>query len=66
MYINIVSYMYNTQVKISLYKEGVEKAYIIFDGKGSNNIDWFDANRILQSSWTDIQEQTIGYFSVHG
>ncbi|XP_062601150.1 uncharacterized protein LOC134262835 [Saccostrea cucullata] len=43
------------------------KREIIFDGKNSNNTDWFSSRRIQSSSWTDLTPtQTYNLFSLQG
>lgn len=42
-----------TEVKYSLYKNDQEVAYAIFNGIGSDITNWFSAERLLNSSWTE-------------
>lgn len=51
------------QIKVSIYKHGVEKAYIVFDARNSDKLNWFTSDRIIDSSWgniTSIPKQFIG------
>ncbi|KAH3725540.1 hypothetical protein DPMN_051385 [Dreissena polymorpha] len=36
-------------VKFALYKGNREVAYVIFNGSGSSNLDWFTYSRVLLS-----------------
>ena len=38
-----------TKVKISLYKDGVEAAWVIFDKQPGSNDNWFQPSRIIDS-----------------
>lgn len=56
-----------TEVKYSLYKNGQEAAYAIFDGAESDAINWFSSTRLLHSSWTDALTWTpFRYFTIAG
>merc|ERR1712062_513124 len=55
------------QVAFVVYKEDQRVAQIIFNGKGTDNMNWFTEARILSSSWTDITvDHTKNYMSIHG
>ncbi|XP_025104872.1 uncharacterized protein LOC112570546 [Pomacea canaliculata] len=54
------------KVKLAVYEGGVEKAYMIFTGLGSNYINWFSADRLVQSSWKDLKSSAHNYFSIIG
>ncbi|KAK3106273.1 hypothetical protein FSP39_016496 [Pinctada imbricata] len=41
-------------VKVSLFKDGEEVAYIVFNAVGSTKDNWFHNTRILESSWCDV------------
>lgn len=47
-------------VKYAYFTNGVEVAFIIFDGRDADKNGWFNDDRILYSYWTDI----IGYTKV--
>jgi len=54
-------------VKYSLFKDGSEVAYIVFNGTGSTIEDWFSAIRKLEASWSDlIDRQQFVVFSIKG
>ncbi|KAK3102210.1 hypothetical protein FSP39_009614, partial [Pinctada imbricata] len=57
-----------TRVKVSVYKDSMEKMYMIFDGTGSDNEDWFTGSKLLNSSFQDIDEMRSNakHFSVRG
>ncbi|CAL1536540.1 unnamed protein product [Lymnaea stagnalis] len=55
------------KVKLSLYNDGVEMKYILFDGRGPSWYSWFEQSRILNSSWTNIiSDPNIKDFSIDG
>ena len=54
------------QVKLSVYKDGEEKHFIVFDGTGTDHVSWFSASKIVSSSWTDLSVQTFNHFSLQG
>nr|KAG5692377.1 hypothetical protein BaRGS_007990 [Batillaria attramentaria] len=41
-------------------------AYVEFNGRGSNYMNWFSRDRIISSSWTDLRTQPQNYFSIEG
>ncbi|RUS79825.1 hypothetical protein EGW08_012424 [Elysia chlorotica] len=45
----------DTVVWFSLIKGGVEVAYVLFDGAGTDKTSWFSQARILESSWTALK-----------
>ena len=52
---------------IVLFDEsGIELATFLFNGTGSNNLDWFSKERLLSSPYTDIKYESQNYFSVEG
>ncbi|XP_025084646.1 uncharacterized protein LOC112558387 [Pomacea canaliculata] len=52
-----------TQVKLSVYKDGEEKQYAVFDGRDSSYLSWFNEQKLLESSWTDLKTAKKDYFS---
>ena len=48
------------QVKYAYFTNGVEVAFVIFDGRDADKNGWFNDDRILYSYWNDI----IGYTKV--
>jgi len=54
------------QVRYSIYTDGLEVAYIEFNGIDSNIGDWFSASRILESSWPNLANSTFNIFSIYG
>ena len=54
------------QVKFSVFKDGEEKQFIIFDGTGTNHENWFDAARIQKSSWIHLKYHSYYIFSLRG
>ncbi|XP_025104747.1 uncharacterized protein LOC112570486 [Pomacea canaliculata] len=54
------------KVKMALYENGNETAYMIFSGHGTSYMDWFSANRLVESSWTDLKSASHDFFSIVG
>ena len=55
------------QVKLALYyEEGEEVVSIVFDGVGSDKINWFSQSRLISSPWTDLETSTTNFFSIVG
>ncbi|XP_060079373.1 uncharacterized protein LOC132558784 [Ylistrum balloti] len=56
-----------SEVKLELYKAGVRVVNIRFDGKGSNYIDWFGTNRLIDSGWKTMSKSRLfEHFSIYG
>lgn len=45
---------------------GQENAYVTFNATGSNKMSWFDPNRIISSSFTDLKGANFDAFSSQG
>ncbi|XP_060086023.1 uncharacterized protein LOC132565398 [Ylistrum balloti] len=41
-------------VKLSFFKDGEEKRFIVFDGSGRDKMNWMDCDNILYSSYSDL------------
>ncbi|XP_076466947.1 uncharacterized protein LOC143298123 [Babylonia areolata] len=55
------------QVRLVLYKNGVEKEHVTFTGTGSDYVTWFSQSRIVESSWADLKTATgLNIFSIAG
>ncbi|XP_033755705.1 uncharacterized protein LOC117338460 [Pecten maximus] len=54
------------QVKVSIYNGGQEKDYITFNAVGADKNSWFTADRIIDSSYTDIRNAPKELFSLMG
>ncbi|XP_011414076.3 uncharacterized protein [Magallana gigas] len=53
------------KVKFELKVRGKTVAFIEFDGRNSNYLNWFHNSRILKSSWNDMHKsQTYNFFSI--
>ncbi len=37
-----------------MYLDGYEKMAMIFDGQGSDQMNWFSPGRLISSPWTDL------------
>ncbi|WAR04188.1 hypothetical protein MAR_019557 [Mya arenaria] len=54
-------------VKMAVYKDNREAAYVIFNGEGSTADDWFSPNNVVDSSWVDLMSsETHNFFSILG
>ncbi|XP_033109223.1 adhesion G-protein coupled receptor G6-like [Anneissia japonica] len=54
------------RVKFSIYKNGVEEAYVIFDGRNTNKMDWFAKEKVMSTSFNDFNRETTRHFSIEG
>ena len=53
------------QVKLELNSSGKTLAFIEFNGRGSNYLNWFHNSRISRTSWTDMKRNgRYNYFSI--
>jgi len=54
-------------VKLALYKDNQEVAYIVFNGAGSTINNWFSADRLVDSRWPHMKPTTTyNFFSLEG
>nr|XP_034299456.1 uncharacterized protein LOC105322914 [Crassostrea gigas] len=64
-YIDFWSCLNIKKVKIELTIQGKTMAFIEFDGRGSNYLNWFHNSRIIKTSWTDMQKSgSYNFFSI--
>ena len=49
-----------------LYKAGKAVKELRFDAQGTDKLNWFDASRLKESSWGDIETEPRNYFSIGG
>ncbi|CAL1535287.1 unnamed protein product [Lymnaea stagnalis] len=54
------------EVAFIVYKNNIEVRRVVFDGKGTTNLNWFSRDRIKTSSWTDLKTESANYFSIDG
>ena len=54
------------EVLVALYVKGQMVKRIIFNGKGSTFVNWFEGKRVLESSWGDLKTLTHNLFSIEG
>ena len=54
------------KVLLALYVKGQIVKQILFNGKGSTFTNWFNGQRVLQSSWNDLKKKTHNIFSIIG
>ena len=57
-----------TQVRVSVYNKGKEKAWFQFNGKGSSATDFFSPDNLKSSSYSDTSSDSgeYNYFSIEG
>ncbi|CAC5391150.1 unnamed protein product [Mytilus coruscus] len=54
-------------VRISLYVNGIEMAFLLFNGSETNKTSWFNKSRLINSSYSDLNEDiNFTHFSVDG
>ncbi|XP_076455495.1 uncharacterized protein LOC143290091 [Babylonia areolata] len=56
------------QVRVSVYSDGMEKVFFLFNGEGTTSLDFFKADNLVASSFGDINPNTttFNYFSIKG
>ncbi|KAL8559725.1 hypothetical protein ACOMHN_002258 [Nucella lapillus] len=54
------------QVKVAVWNEGQEKANIIFDARNADKMSWFQPQRIISSTYTDIRGANFNFFDMRG
>ncbi|KAK0064461.1 hypothetical protein Bpfe_006120 [Biomphalaria pfeifferi] len=55
-----------SEVAFVIYKNNVKVKQVIFDGSGTNYLNWFDKARVKDSSWIDMKTSSANYFSIDG
>ena len=54
-------------VRLALYENGREVAFLLFDGVGTDKMNWFSKERILDSSWNHLRyDSPLNFASVAG
>ncbi|WAR18815.1 HMCN1-like protein [Mya arenaria] len=46
-------------IKLSLFKAGMERAWIVFDGVGRTKTTWFKCSNILHASYPDLPDTSL-------
>ena len=54
------------EVLFAVFVKGQMVKNVVFNARGSNYINWFEANRVVSSSWTDLKTASHNYFSIIG
>lgn len=54
------------KVLFAVYVNGSMVKYIMFNGRGSSWLNWFEESRVLDSSWTDLSTLKHNIFSIVG
>ncbi|XP_022101932.1 uncharacterized protein LOC110985301 [Acanthaster planci] len=54
------------RVKLSLYDSSGCRAELVFNGIGSDILNWFSKERLITSPWTDLKSTKTNYFSIRG
>lgn len=55
-----------SEVKVEIFENSAIKQWVIFNAKDSNLTSWFQQQSVLNSSWTDLNADTINYFKMYG
>ncbi|XP_052089577.1 uncharacterized protein LOC127726295 [Mytilus californianus] len=54
-------------VKLELFKSNKRVMWMTFNGKNTNNMNWFNKNNLVDSSFNDLAPcSTLNYFSIAG
>ena len=54
------------EVLFAIYVNNHVVKHIIFNGIGSTSTNWFEKNRVIVSSWSDLKSLSHNYFSIKG
>ena len=54
------------KARVVLYTEGREQLVLKFNASGSDNLNWFEEDKLRQSPWQDIFTTSKNFFSVTG
>lgn len=54
------------QVKLGIYRDGQEGAFVVFDANGTDKNSWFNSSLLLKSSYTDLDTTIRTKFSLQG
>lgn len=54
------------EVRVALYENQNEVLSIVFNATNSDNENWFSANRVISSPWTDLTTSFHQFFSIPG
>uniref|UniRef100_A0A2C9LA03 Uncharacterized protein n=1 Tax=Biomphalaria glabrata TaxID=6526 RepID=A0A2C9LA03_BIOGL len=54
------------KVAFVLYEKNALVAYMVFDGRGTDNMNWFSQEKLELSSWTDLKTSSYNFFSIEG
>ena len=54
------------QVKVGLYKSGMEKYAVVFNGTNTDKSSWFNRNLVLQKSNGDLNPTGQNKFDLKG
>ena len=49
-----------------LYEGGAAKKELVFDASGTDKLNWFSAEKLTTSPWTDLTSQPRNYFTIQG
>ena len=47
------------KVRVSIWNEGLERGYIVFNAHGATKQNVFDSSRIITSTWDDVRSQSV-------
>lgn len=56
-----------SKVKLELYSKGNVVMQLVFNGEGSDGMDWFNNRRLMYSTYEDMHQNSVyNYFSIQG
>lgn len=55
-----------SEARVALYTGGKLVKEVKFNARGTNNLNWFSASKLTDSSWTDMTSQPKNIFSIPG
>ena len=54
------------EVLFAIYVRGQMVKRVVFNGRGSDYVNWFEASRVIFSSWDDLKTLSHNQFSIKG
>lgn len=55
-----------SEARVALYTGGKLVKEVKFNAQGTNNLNWFSASKLIDSSWKDVKSQPKNIFSIPG
>ena len=54
------------EVLFAIYDKGQMVKKVVFNARSSNYVNWFDARKVIDSSWSDLTTRPHNFFSIAG